>query len=298
MTAIPIPDQNELRGRFPDIQSLEFVALGGFKAVFKATDCAGVVEALKAIYIPSAMDGFVQEQIDQMVARAQREIDALAACSSGCIVKLGSRTPARMQLGGRDYLVYSEEFLPGRSLRDTMSRRDMTGHDTLREILLFLLDVIAEMIRIKHLHRDIKPENIMVTGLPARPYVILDMGIAYKMHGTQLTQGGPPGTTLYMAPELFSPSYKDVMDFRCDLYAAGLTVYEIAAGQNPFAPRREAAHQTQWRIMNEIPPPLESLRPDLPPKFCRVIDRCFRKNPALRYPTIQMVKKDLTEALS
>jgi len=62
---------------------------------------------------------------------------------------------------------------------------------------------------IDHIHRDVKPGNIMVTGNTMRPFVLLDLGIAYKIHGTELTRkGGHPGTTSYMAPELFDQENK------------------------------------------------------------------------------------------
>ena len=296
---IPIPDAQELQGLMPDLISLDYVARGGFKAVFRATDRAGLQEAVKAIFIPAEADGYVREQIDQLVARAQREIDALALCTAPCIVKLGSRRPSLQPLGGHTYLIYSEEFVGGEALSTMIGRLPPPDHQTVHAVFSFLLDVIAEMIRIQHLHRDIKPANIMVTGQANRPYVILDMGIAYKMHGTQLTQGnGPPGTLRYMAPELFSPNYKDVMDFRCDLYSAGLTVYELAAGWNPFAPRPENDRVTQYRIMNERPPALETVRADLPPRLCRLVDRCIKKNPALRYSQIEQLCRELQESVS
>lgn len=118
------------------------------------------------------------------------------------------------------------------------------------------------------------------------------------MHGTQLTQcGSPPGTVRYMAPELLNPGYKDVMDFRCDLYAAGLTIYVLASGMHPFAPKPEYEHATIYRILNERPHLLADLCPDLPPAFCAIIDRCIRKKPALRYAKIELIEKALREVV-
>jgi serine/threonine-protein kinase len=85
------------------------------------------------------------------------------------------------------------------------------------------------------------------------------------------------------------------MDFRCDLYAAGLTLYVLASGTHPFAPRPEHQYATVYRIMNTIPLPLTTLRGDLPAKFCAMIDRCIRKKPALRYARIELVEDELRE---
>jgi len=295
---IPKPEDKEIIGHLPHLITLEYRATGGFKVVYRGVDKAGKVEAIKAIYIPEEKDGFEPELIDQLVARAQREIEALQLCVSPCIVKLGQVNPRLVNFGAGKYLLYSEEFIPGYPLSDIVGKQ-VPDIRTLYAVTSFLLDVIEEMIRIDHLHRDIKPANIMVTDLGQRPYVILDMGIAYKMQGTQLTQiSGPPGTLRYMAPELFSPTYKDVMDFRCDLYSAGLSLYEYASGMNPFAPRPENPFVTQYRILKEKPQPLEGLRNDLPVKYCRIIDRCMKKNPALRYSNINQLREEIEEALS
>lgn len=293
---IPIPDVAKLLPLIPEVRELIYHDKGGFKAVFRGILSSGAMEAIKAIYIPSVADGFAPEQSTQLLARAQREIEALNKCQSPCIVKLGSIAPREIRIDSKTYLVYSEEFIDGKPLSRFVTQPPTLDLQSLQAIFSFLLDVIEEMIRIHYLHRDIKPANIMVTGLAGRPYVILDMGIAYKMQGTELTQGPtPPGTLRYMAPELLSPDYKDVMDFRCDLYSAGLSIYELASGVNPFAPQPENDIVTAYRIIKQKTEPLETYRHDLPTGFCRIIDRCIKKNPALRYARIDLLRKELKE---
>jgi serine/threonine protein kinase len=293
---IPIPNTEQVKLLLPDCIDLSYVASGGFKVVFRAVNGGGHAEAIKAIYIPSESDGLAPEQIAQLVARAQREIAALRLCLSPSIVKLGGLSPKLVTLGACTYLIYSEEFLPGKPLVEGVGKQPPPDLVTLMAVFNFLIDVIEEMIRIQYLHRDIKPANIMVTGVAERPYVILDMGIAYKVHGTELTQGAtPPGTLRYMAPELLSPDYKDVMDFRCDLYSSALSIYELASGLHPFAPKPENDYATIYRIMKERPEPLENHRRDLPLQFCRIIDRCIKKNPALRYARTDLLRYDLQE---
>jgi len=271
-----------------------FLKQGGFKAVYRMRTATGEDEALKAVFLPTAVTD--QEVLirDQLVARAQREIAALQACPSQHLVRLGS-VPAQMHcLGGYDYLVYSEEFLPGNPLDTWIKRQPPPTFTEIRTLFQTLVGLIRDLSQIGYLHRDIKPDNVMATGLPDRPFVLLDLGIAYKMHGTELTQGGgPPGTLRYMAPELLKPDYKDNMDFRCDLYAAGLTVYVVASGTHPFAPRPEGQYATAYRIINSTPQPLASYRADFPGAFCSIIDRCIRKRPALRYARLELVEEEL-----
>lgn len=272
------------------------IAVGGFKAVYRFDWPNGNPEAIKAVFIPKASDDSETLLRDQLIARAKREIEALSACLHPAIVKLGQIRPELFELGGSDYLVYGEEFLPGDALSHWLrAGREPMSYPDLKHLFETLLVLIGELALLGFLHRDIKPDNIIDTGDPERRYVVLDMGIAYKMEGTQLTQGGAPGTLRYMAPELLMPDYRDHLDFRCDLYSAALTIYVLAARQHPYAPKPEHAYATQWRIMNTHPEPLAALRTDLPTAFCKIIDRCIRKKPALRYNRIALIQAELNK---
>ena len=296
---IPKVPIEEIETLLSEYTNISYVATGGFKVVYRG-NINGTDEAIKAIYIPSEEDGFSIEQIDQLVARAKREILILKKSEAPEIVKLGHLSPLEIHLSSGHYLMYTEEFVLGNSLRHAISLTKKPDVNSLSELFFFLISVMEEMIHMDYLHRDIKPDNIIVTGETKRPYVILDMGIAYKMQGTELTQVGmtPPGTVRYTAPELFNPDYKDVMDFRCDLYSSALTVYEFASGIHPFAPHPENANATMYRVTHNRPEPLATLRPDIPLSFCRIIDRCIKKRPALRYSKLEQLKSEIQEALS
>ncbi len=253
---------------------------GGFKAVYKA-EIHGRVEAVKVVYIPPETEE--NGSREEIIARVKREIDALSRCRTNRLVALGSLALEPISVGGHDYLIYSEELLPGDSLRQRMKTRP--GYQELRVLMQCLMEALRAIEQSGHIHRDIKPDNLMVTGLPERPFVVLDLGIAFKLRGTELTaRGGPPGTVIYMAPELFQPQYKEALDIRADIYSAGVTVFEYAAGEHPFHRRGEGEYTTVYRILHQPPAKLAELRPDLPKPFCRMVDRCFKRLPALRYP--------------
>lgn len=291
----PIPKPEELKQALNLQSDPVHFATGGFKAVFRNTSNRGIEEALKAIHIPKAKTEEEKLQRNQLVARAKREIDALRKCGSPAIVKLGSVEAKMLHLHTADYLTYSEEMLGGEALNHRLApKSEMMDFESLRLLLATLVDLIRDLFQLGYLHRDIKPDNIMDTGNPNRRFVLLDMGIAYKMQGTDITQGpNPPGTLRYMAPELLGPNYKDSMDFRSELYSAGLTIYVLAAKQHPFAPDPANAYATMYRIMNSRPKPLSELRRDLPADFCRIIDRCIRKRSALRYSSFDAIEADI-----
>lgn len=292
--SFPIPDPALIKAALNLADEPTYIAVGGFKAVYRSVWPNGDPEAIKAVFIPKATTDSETLQRDQLIARAKREIEALGMCEHPAIVKLGKIRPEMFEIEGNDYLIYGEEFLPGEALNHLLApAREPVPFADLKLLFETLIVLIDELASLGFLHRDIKPDNIIGSEDPHRRFVVLDMGIAYKMGGTQLTQGGAPGTIRYMAPEMLMPDYKDHMDFRCDLYSAGLTVYVLAAKQHPYAPRPEHGYATQWRIMNTHPEPLGKLRPNLPAAFCKIIDRCIRKKPALRYNRIDQIQIEL-----
>lgn len=291
----PVPSVEGIQTALALPEAPVHIGTGGFKAVYRM-ETVSDPEAIKAVYVPPAGDEDADSARAQLIARAEREIEALGKCTSSTLVKLGSLPPELHTVEGHNYLIYSEEYLSGQSLTAWIGRKPPPSLSELVSVFGSLISLIRELSQMGYLHRDIKPANVMDTGLTDRPFVVLDLGIAFKMHGTELTQGGgPPGTRSFMAPELFRPDYKDVMDFRCDLYAAGLTTYVIAAGCHPFAPRPENEYVTAYRVLKQLPDPLFILRPDLPPEFCAIVDRCIRKKPALRYARPELVEKELRE---
>lgn len=292
--SFPIPDEDQIKDALSLPGDPVHEATGGFKAVYRFNWPNGDPEAIKAVYIPPGRTDAETLQREQLIARAKREIEALGACLHPAIVKLGNIKPEIFEIDGHDYLIYGEEFLPGEALnwRFEPGAEEMSFSD-LKLLFETLLVLIDELSKLGFLHRDIKPDNIIDTRDLERRFVVLDMGIAYKMDGTELTQGGAPGTIRYMAPEMLMPDYKDHMDFRCDLYSAALTVYVLASKQHPYAPKRENAYATAWRILKTHPEPLGNLRSDLPAAFCKMIDRCIRKRPALRYSRIDQIQNEL-----
>ena len=291
---IPVPPADDIQQALGLSKRPEHIKTGGFKAVYQMKNDSGEDEALKAVYIPAANTDEEHLIRDEHIARAEREIEALGKCNCPHLVSLGSVPAKPYSIAGHDYLVYSEEFLPGKSLDTWIGRQPLPAYHDLYALFGMLVGLIRVLSQTGYIHRDIKPANIMDTALPGRRFVSLDLGIAYKMHGTELTRGGhPPGTLPYMAPELLRSDYKNNMDLRCDLYAAGLTVYVLASSTYPFASQPESPRPLDWRIMNINSRPLAASRTDLPDGFCRIIDRCIRKKPALRYAQLELVEDEL-----
>ncbi|WKZ34120.1 MAG: protein kinase [Thermodesulfobacteriota bacterium] len=144
-------------------------------------------------------------------------------------------------------------------------------------------------------HRDIKPENVIKLDTPERPFVLIDLGIAFSVIDTPLTVNPYqiPGTARYIAPEMLKFSFRKSLDYRSDLYTAGLTVYEYASGIYPFAQIGDDLYKTFYRIEKEKAAPLKAHRPDLSDSFVLIIEQLLRKKPVLRPSNIEGLIRQL-----
>ena len=180
------------------------------------------------------------------------------------------------------------EYVPGAPLRALVESGPLPIVDVI-DIGLQLARALAEAHTKGIVHRDIKPENVIKT--PSGVIKVLDFGLAraeYTMQ-TRLTQTGMVvGTPAYLAPE---QALGQDTDFRTDIFALGLLLYELASGTNPFAARTIPA--TIARIVNEDPPPLSEVQPLSVPDLDHIIQRCLQKNPLARYRSTHEIVSDL-----
>jgi serine/threonine-protein kinase len=135
-------------------------------------------------------------------------------------------------------------------------------------------------------HRDVKPSNIFLArdAEGNERVKLLDFGVAALQQPVARGESAITftdalvGTPRYMAPEQVLAS-KDV-DARADVWALGVTLYELLAGRQPFD------GQTVLAVLNQIesqqPPPLVDLRPGIPPELAKLVHRCLAKDPAVR----------------
>jgi serine/threonine protein kinase len=273
----------ELAPKFPQFANLVEIGRGGFKTVFKG-EINGVPEVLKVISIPEA-DGSEEKQKfrDECFARVRREYSILGRCKSLFMVKLATIPLEEHEINGGFFSIYSEEFLDGPDLRKLIRTQPSlpSEHET-KQLMQCLIIAIREIWLMRFIHRDIKPANVIKLTNSSRPFVLIDLGIAFGLLETGLTIQGIPCTARYLAPEMGSPNFRGNLDYRTDLYTMALTVFEYAAGQHPIAHDSDDPIRTVSRALHESPKPLQSLRPDFAPDFCKLVDQLLKKKPALR----------------
>lgn len=295
----PVFSPEQLGPVFPEFTSFRHMANGGFKSVYCVSRAdGGAEEVLKIICLPVGTQNEEAAAIrDQELGRVQREIAVLRSCTSPYVVKLGHFTPRMVEIGESSCYAYSEELLSGGDLAAfALAGGPQPDATEVRRLLRCLVLAIQALWRDQRIvHRDIKPANVFATRDPARPFVLIDLGIAYdvSMPGLTIRPDIIPHTPLYVPPEMLKPAFRENLSYRSDLYAAGICAYEYAAGEHPLAKRGDDIRQTYTRVLQQEPRQLAELRPDLPSPLCDLIHQLLKKDPALRPANLALLLNQL-----
>ena len=181
--------------------------------------------------------------------------------------------------------------LPGASA-DSLARSDpdRTFFRSVARIGLQVAEALEYANRQGILHRDVKPSNLLLD--PKGNVWVADFGLAKASDTEDLTHSGDIiGTLRYMAPERFAGK----CDARSDVYALGLTLYELLA----LRPAFEASdrHELMRRVMSEAPERLRGLVPHVPRDMETIVQKAIDRDPARRYPTAAALAEDLQRFL-
>jgi len=194
------------------------------------------------------------------------------------------------------YLVM--EYLEGEDLGRALER----GPLPLPRAVAYVLqacEALADAHALGIVHRDIKPDNLFLATRQAdQPIVkILDFGISKLApkrgtdgswaHQTQASERF--GTPVYMSPEQLRASAQ--VDARADIWAMGVTLFELLTGEAPFT--GDDVPQLCTSILTTAPRPLRELRPGAPEGLEKVLLRCLEKDPAKRYRNVAELAQEL-----
>jgi serine/threonine-protein kinase len=183
------------------------------------------------------------------------------------------------------------ELVRGQTLEDLAERKGPMPPELAGHILDGILSALEHAHRAGIVHRDLKPANVMVTALGG--VKIMDFGIARVRGAEHMTNDGcAVGTPAYMAPEQV---LGDEVDGRADLYAVGLILYRLLAGQLPFD--ADTPMVMLQKQVSETPPPLERYRQDLPDWCDVVVQRALAKAPTDRFQTAEEFRAAVGRAI-
>jgi serine/threonine-protein kinase len=168
------------------------------------------------------------------------------------------------------------------TLRDRLLREGQLPIDAALRITNAVATALGYAHRHNVIHRDIKPENILLQeGEP----VVADFGVATAISAAGgdnvyvTDRGFAVGTPAYMSPE--QASAERDLDGRSDLYSLACVLFEMLAGQPPFA--GSGARATMARHAIEPPASIRSLRPTVPLAVDLALQRALAKSPEDRF---------------
>ncbi|MFQ5676237.1 MAG: protein kinase, partial [bacterium] len=268
---------------------LEKLGAGGMGTVYKAEDTK-LDRFIALKFLPQHLS-----QDEENKKRFIHEAKAASALNHPNIATIYEIDEADGQM------FIAMEYIEGKSLLDMVhtplsppSRGELKGGVSRPLPLDDAIDCaiqIVEGLQAAHekgiIHRDIKPANIIITEKGVAK--IVDFGLAKLAGATQLTkEGASMGTVAYMSPEQAQGA---PVDHRTDLWALGSVLYEMVAGQQPFAGDYEQA--MMYSIMNEDPEPLTALRTGVPMELERIVSKALEKDKKDRYQHVDEMLTDL-----
>jgi serine/threonine-protein kinase len=195
-----------------------------------------------------------------------------------------------------DYFLVME-LLEGRSFdRVLRERREGVPVGEIAHVAHEVLDVLVAAHARGIVHRDVKPENVFV--LHDGRVKLLDFGIA-RLRQAHSEAGGTllgtvMGTPAYMPPEQ-ARGHWDEVDGQSDVWAVGAMMFSAIARR----PVRSAltVNEELLQAMTQPPPPLHSVRPEVPLALCDVVDRALAFDKAARWPGAREMQAALRAAL-
>jgi serine/threonine protein kinase len=277
MGGSPVPDLLALSQRHTGLAVLSEIRRGGQKSVWKVS-YGGRPYALK-----------VMLSAPEVLERAKREINIMRECQSPYLVSFGPLDLQYLHAGGKTFIYYLEEFVDGTPLDAVQKPLALKLCKTLG---LHLVRAIQCLWQKRYVHRDIKPGNVMLRA-EGQSFVLLDVGFALDLATSSLTGAGlVVGTQLYLSPDQIRLA-KRQLDFRSDLHAVGLCMYECLTGFHPLWNPRVNQVDLRDNILNLVPLPTTQFRSDVPEPLQAVLARLLEKEPHLRYSKLEHLIEDL-----
>ncbi len=256
---------------------------GGFAVVYRVRDNHlgrdVAVKVLDPVLAPSPA----------LAERFVRESQTIARLEHPNIVPI-------YQVGKDEGLLYiAMRCIDGPSLAQLLTTHRRLSVGDAARIARQVADALAYAHTQGVVHRDVKPDNIL---LDRHGHVLVtDFGIAKAAQAVagigQLTaEGMILGSPAYMSPE---QAAGETVDGRSDIYSLGIVLYQMLAGEAPFAGGSAAALLAKQ--LTASPAPIRRLRADVSPDVAFVLDRMLAKAPAERFQSATEVSAALVTAL-
>lgn len=262
------------------------IGRGGMGLVYEATqNTLHRRVALKLLPLASMLDA-------RQIARFKNESHAAAQLQHPHIVPIFSVGIER----GIHY--YAMQFIEGLTVEEWIEKDFDSDSDSQWRKTIRIGAEVANALHCAHecgiVHRDVKPSNLMLDE--AGKVWVTDFGLARCQNDRSLTLSGDlVGTMRYMSPEQ-AAGRAELVDHRTDIYSLGATIYEMLVGASAY--EGEDGPAVLSAIVNQPPPHVRRLRPQLPPDLDVILQKAMSKEKDERYATADDFAHDLQAVLS
>ena len=193
------------------------------------------------------------------------------------------------KIGGTLYCLM--EYVESSNLKQLFVRNDPILTENVGNILIDMAVALEHVHDSGFMHLDFKPENVLVTRNAAVRLVDFDLAQPRPEKPKKFSKN--PGTPAYMAPEQLQ---REAYDHRVDIFAFGVTAYELLTGQKPFpGDTPEEILRKQLDRSSFIPP--RQLNEGIPPAVEKSILKALDRDPEKRHPIMSVLVLELKAAL-
>jgi eukaryotic-like serine/threonine-protein kinase len=183
------------------------------------------------------------------------------------------------------------EYVESSNLKMLFGRSDPLLSQYVGNILIDMAEGLEHIHDSGFMHLDFKPENVLVTR--SANVRLVDFDLAQPRPEQPKRMKRNPGTPAYMAPEQF---LRQPLDHRADIFAYGVTAYELLTGQKPFeGDTPQEILQKQLNRQDFILP--RQLNPEIPVALEKTILKCLETEADKRHPIASVLVHELRTTL-
>jgi serine/threonine-protein kinase len=266
-------------GRFGRFNLQELINSGGMADIWLATDANGRTHALRRLHDHLRFDFTAKRRFVRGCEVLEKVQD------HDCIIGYVEHG----KIDGQWYLLM--EYVEADNLKELYARHDPVLLENVAQILIDMAAGLEHIHESGFMHLDFKPENVLVTRNGS--VRLVDFDLARQIEEKPLKIKKNPGTPAYMAPEQLSGQG---IDQRVDVFAFGVSAYELLTNQKPFPGESSAEILGRQMDRSGFMTPRQA-NPELPADLEKIVLKCLETDPNKRYPFLSVLTRDLKAAL-
>ncbi len=266
-------------GPFGRFYLQELINRGGMAEIWLATDKENKTFALRRLHSAGLFDFGTKKQFlrgCEVLSKIHNHEFIIGYVEHG-------------KIDGSLYLLM--EYVEGANLKILQARGDEVVQAYVGNILIDMAIGLEHVHDSGFMHLDFKPENVLVSRNAS--VRLVDFDLALPIPKEPLKPSKMPGTPNYMAPEQLT---RAGIDHRVDIFAYGVTAYELLTGSKPFPGETPEEVLRQQLDPHFLRPPRE-LNPEIPANLEKTILKCLERDPNRRHPILSTLVLELQSAL-